>query len=222
MLFQQDDFINKWKNDKSKDKSSIDIFTHFHRILQHDLHRDTTRMLDFGCGSGDVCILFAPLVKTLYGVDPSDKMLSLFNEQVSSNNIENAFTECVDLLDDNSHIPFNQQRFHVIISSRVFIFIENVQKAFQILYDLLEPNGIFVCTELKHCDIASHFFSEQTKKELFHLGVTHEQLQQWLSNAGFIDIKFEEWNNEKESRVTKQSMHFPFVLCYARKPNNNN
>ncbi len=91
-------------------------------------------ILEIGVGTGRIAVKVAPFCKSFTGIDISEKTV-----QKAKENVKNAHIDCGDFL----YFDFNAS-FDVIYSSLTFMHIKEKQKAFDIIYKLLNHNGIFV------------------------------------------------------------------------------
>ncbi len=115
------DYMNKWDGQKFIDEMQ--------------LNKDKT-VLEIGVGTGRLAIKTAPLCKTFYGVDISEKTIEKAKSNLSE--FSNINLICADFM---SHDFSNT--FDVIYSSLTFLHIENKQKAINIIAKLLNDNVIF-------------------------------------------------------------------------------
>lgn len=70
--------------------------------------------LDLGCGSGELTLKLAPLFKEIVGVDPFQDYVETAEKQRSEATIQNVVFQ----LADGKYLPFEDEHFDVIISSR--------------------------------------------------------------------------------------------------------
>ncbi|MCH9743369.1 MAG: tetratricopeptide repeat protein [Gammaproteobacteria bacterium] len=94
-------------------------------------------VLDLGCGTGLCGSLFAPIAKTLIGIDLSEDMITeAKNKKTYSllkvSDINEALTEFHDM--------------DVILAADVFVYIGNLDKIFENVYKSLKPGGLFAFT----------------------------------------------------------------------------
>lgn len=105
-----------------------------------------TRMLDMGCGTGELLVLAARAGATVIGVDISEEMLSIARKRFQSADIAGTFyhagvTELDTLFADNS--------FDLITSTLVFseLYSEERKWALSEFARLLKPTGLLVLAD---------------------------------------------------------------------------
>ncbi|MBN2531699.1 MAG: class I SAM-dependent methyltransferase [Spirochaetales bacterium] len=94
------------------------------------------RLLDIGCGTGQLTKCFAENGYICTGIDISGEMLCIAREK----NI--AHTEF--LIGDARNIPFKDNSFEICISSKLFLHIENWQDAIGEIIRIIPEGGCFL------------------------------------------------------------------------------
>ncbi len=104
------------------------------------------RVLDIGCGSGDVSLLAAELVGSsgeVLGFDISEAALELARANASHKQIEN-----VEFIKANiNNLPPHLGKFDAIIGRRVLMYLPSPKNSIKNLIPFLAKNGIFVFQE---------------------------------------------------------------------------
>ena len=102
---------------------------------------DNARILDVGCGTG---VLLAALAErwpraALTGVDPTGEMLARAGQRLPlSTNLQQAPAEV---------LPFPDDSFDLVISTSVFHYVGEPEKALQEMHRVLRPGGHVVITD---------------------------------------------------------------------------
>jgi SAM-dependent methyltransferase len=98
-------------------------------------------VLDLGCGFGENCIEFSRLgAKSVVGIDISEKMLQVANNENKSENITFLQMSMSDLSGLN-------QKFDIALSSLAVHYIEDFNGLLQSVYRLLNNNGLFIFSQ---------------------------------------------------------------------------
>tara|TARA_R100001377_G_C3194035_1_gene111782 strand:- start:1864 stop:2625 length:762 start_codon:yes stop_codon:yes gene_type:complete len=112
------------------------------QVLSLDIYKNK-KVLDVGCGSGDVAIGMSDLgAKSVLGIDYSDEAIKLAKEKNKKNNVN---FEVVSYTDIN-------EKYDVITLVGVLEHIENPSDAVNKLYSLLNENGklVFECPSFQN------------------------------------------------------------------------
>lgn len=138
--------------------------------------------LDVGCGGGRTVhklARFAPEGK-VYGVDVSEtsvKSTKRFNRKdVKKGNVE-------VLLANVLKLPFERDTFDVVTAVETFYFWEDKEGAVKSVYDVLKKGGVFIIMLDAYAD-----GTDDAKEIVDEINLelnTPEQLETWLTNAGF-------------------------------------
>lgn len=129
------------------------------------------RILDFGGGTGLVTLPLAAQSKSVMLVDISDKMLDQARLKVEKQAIDNVYLLQQDLLTN----PLNQL-FDIIVVSRVLHHMPNVEKTLAMFRNHLVEDGQL-------------FIADFVKTDVNHHGFHLDELEENLSQNGFLPIK---------------------------------
>jgi len=126
------DYMNKWDGQIFIDKMKLD---------------KTKSVLEIGVGTGRIAVKVAPLCKIFAGIDISAKTIEAAKKNVKMGFFKKPELICADFLE----YKFTQT-FDVVYSSLTFLHIENKQKAFDVVSNLLNEKGLFVLSIDKNQD----------------------------------------------------------------------
>ncbi|WP_027858174.1 class I SAM-dependent DNA methyltransferase [Marinobacterium jannaschii] len=99
------------------------------------------RVLDFGCGTGQMSERLAPVVQALVALDSSEKMI----EVLQAKQLAGLNTLALELTADSIGAePLLQQPFDLIVASSVCAFLPQYEQTLALLKTLLAPNGVFM------------------------------------------------------------------------------
>jgi len=97
-------------------------------------------ILEFGCGTGSTALIHAPLVKHVYAIDISARMIEIARGKANAAQIHNVtFTQAT--LDD---IDAPGGGFDAVLGLNVLHLLESRDAAISKIYRLLKPGGVFV------------------------------------------------------------------------------
>jgi len=147
-------------------------------------------VLDFGCGSGDITLAIAQRVRMIYGIDTSQGMIEVANRKVKEQNCSNITFFKTDLFDEQ----FRNESFDIISTFNVLHYIPDKKALFGRIYELLNPNGMFISSTacLKERKSAVRFLMSGlttlkiVPKMLFY---KTSELEDEIEEAGFTIIE---------------------------------
>jgi ubiquinone/menaquinone biosynthesis C-methylase UbiE len=110
------------------------------RFLRSSGIRRGMKVLDVGCGAGDVSMIAAALAGSdgeVVGIDRSDAVLELARERASGSNLHNLRFECGDIM---NYEP--GERFDAVIGRHVLLHVADAPSALRRVASWLVPGGI--------------------------------------------------------------------------------
>jgi ubiquinone/menaquinone biosynthesis C-methylase UbiE len=214
-------FVSQWDADPVKAHIAQTIAGNLEKAIMPFLKNKKTRMLDFGCGNGEITLCFPKYVKELVAVDPSEESIETFRKKLETVcKFDNVRTEALDILDESkAAVDFKaNNRFDVIITSMTLHHVLDVPKAIKILYNMLEEGGILVVADLERNENSINFHPAGKKSHVHHIGgFTQEQIKQWLRETGFKDLHLSYFLIQKENASTHEMDRFPIFLIMGSK-----
>jgi 2-polyprenyl-3-methyl-5-hydroxy-6-metoxy-1,4-benzoquinol methylase len=138
----------QYKDEKFWDR----IASKFDRIEQNDIAynifiakargylKGNDTILDFGCGTGLVCNEIAENVGFIHAIDISTKMIEISKKKASVRKIQNIDFARTTIFDDKIKVG----SFDAIIAFNIFHLLEEPQKYFQRLHQILKPGGLII------------------------------------------------------------------------------
>ena len=98
------------------------------------------KVLDIGTGPGFFTIILEELgYTTITGIDVSNKMLEVANENIQKYGKENSSIQLIQM--DAQKLEFDSESFDIIVSRNVTWNLEKPQKAYSEWLRVLKPNG---------------------------------------------------------------------------------
>lgn len=135
------------------------------------------KLLDFGCGSGNLLLRLAAKGFDCTGMDASELAIKFLNQKISAKNLSNVKLE----LGTDETLINKPDRYDVIVSGETIEHIENDSRLAKSFFNLLNQDGICVISTPAHQslwdindDFSSHFRRYET-----------EELNQKFIDAGF-------------------------------------
>ncbi|EMA2435555.1 class I SAM-dependent DNA methyltransferase [Vibrio parahaemolyticus] len=163
-----DGLAKNWESNPATEQFAQSVFAQLQQLTQ----LDGIKVLDFGCGTGQLSQLLSPIVKDIVALDASEAMI----EELDKKELLNV-EPVVDALSRGlvaQHPAFRGQ-FDLVVASSVLAFVDDVESSLDIAHSLLNEGGYFV-----HFDWGAE--SEQD-------GFTLSRSENALSNAGFVDVE---------------------------------
>jgi SAM-dependent methyltransferase len=124
--------------------------------LAHPVPEDS--VLDVATGWGFVALAFAPLVRSVIGVDLTPEMVTLAKEVVRERGASNVDVQVADA----EELPFGPGAFHLVTSRAAFDHLADPEKALREMKRVLDPGGRMVLYEfIAPSDLEkAHFYHE--------------------------------------------------------------
>lgn len=167
MSHDWDKYAKEWESDPTTALFAEKAFEQLENII----NVTNLRVFDFGCGTGLLTQKISPLAKDIVALDASEEMIEELDKKLL-HNVE----PVVDILSRGliaQHPAFRGQ-FDCVVASSVCGFLDSFEEAAELIYALLEDEGVFV-----HWD----WLAEDESK-----GLTEKRVRKVLSDAGFKSI----------------------------------
>jgi predicted TPR repeat methyltransferase len=161
-------------------------------------------VLDFGCGTGLLTLALAPQVASITGADTSPGMLQTLATKAETQGVP-VTLQALDLaVSRNLGGPY-----HLIVSSMTLHHIGDVPALFSRFSESLLPGGALALADLEQEDGSFH----EDATGVYHHGFAGEQVQTWLEEAGFQQVRV-----ETITVTHKSDRDYPIFLVTAAKP----
>jgi len=140
------------------------------------------RLIDLGCGNGNVSLQFIDKVQELDFLDISDKMLDLVKEKISDSDLHKVnFFNC-----DLEEFKIDK-KYDIIIAYGLLMHVNSPLKSLEKIYEMLNPGGLLL-TQYTNCghpmNKINKLFSSKSSYELndideklFHLLIFNQGFQ---------------------------------------------
>lgn len=164
--------------------------------------------LEYGCGTGLLSFALREDLGQITLADTSQGMLDVLSEKIANSGVTNMRPVQLDLEID----PLPAEKYHVTYSLMVLHHVHDAKGILNKFYDVLEPNGYLVVADLDKED--GSFHTDGTTD--VHKGFAQSELQKWVEDVGFGNIKFSTVYEIKKEIDGKEKT-FPVFLMMAQK-----
>lgn len=164
-----DDYAGDW----DANPGVIIYADHTFKTLSAECDITGLRVLDFGCGTGNLTQRMANSASNIVALDTSSKMISI----LAAKNIDNVTPLSLELsvqVIKNNEVFL--EKFDLITASSVFAFVDDFEETLGLLKGLLKSDGKLLQWDWLAQDNDSDF------------GFSVERLETTYANAGFKDI----------------------------------
>lgn len=100
----------------------------------------STRLLEFGCGTGSTAIAHAPYTAHVLATDFSKNMLQIARDKAEAAELKNIEFKQIAVED----IEMPAESFDVVLGMSILHIVENMDEVIQKVQKLLKPGGIFI------------------------------------------------------------------------------
>jgi ubiquinone/menaquinone biosynthesis C-methylase UbiE len=164
--------------------------------------------LEYGCSTGLLSFALQSNLGEITLADTSQGMLDVLSEKIATAGVTNMRPTQLDLSTD----PLPSEHFDLTYSLMTLHHIPDTKNILKKFHALLEPSGILCIADLDKED--GSFHTDGTTD--VHLGFEHGELQRWVEDAGFSDVKFSTAYEIKKN-IDGAEKTFPVFLLTARK-----
>lgn len=184
------------------EKSDISYKIFIEKAREYIKADDT--ILDFGCGTGLICNEIAKNVRNIQAIDISTKMIEISKNKASECKIQNIDFARTTIFDEK----FKVGSFDAIIAFNIFHLLEEPQKYFQRLHQMLKPGGLIISST--PC-MSEAYLLNSVLKLFSNIGMTPKltsftssEMEHLLLNESFKTIEF--------NRIKPKSPIYIFIL----------
>lgn len=198
------------------------------RELSRNLPQSPQAILDVGCGTGAMGLLFAEMGHYVTGVDLSEAMMAKARKKADAQKLS------IDLrTGDAEHLSFNEGTFDVVVNRHLLWTLPHPDVALKEWHRVLKTGGMVLIidgiwkdksfsirTKRMVSDGLARIFdrtnhSHYDKKLRSHLpydgGVPHETMVSCLERAGFVDLCFRDLMYIREMQKPLQPWYRRFA-----------
>jgi len=164
----------------------------------------STRVLDYGAGTGLVALNLAPDVGSVLAVDTSDGMLSELERKATERGLELVTPKNHNLEAE----PLSEGPFDLIYSVMTLHHVKNVSVVLDRFAELLAPGGTLAIAELVTEDGSFHGHEHK----VHHQGFDQDHLASELEKRGLCSASY-----ERVFVIERDGKSFPVFLLTAKK-----
>ncbi len=187
----------KWNPELYNEKHSF-VYDYGQNLVELLDPKKNERILDLGCGSGQLTFIINELAKETIGIDKSPEMIT--DAKLKFKNIE--FQIC-----DAENFRFNE-KFDSIFSNATLHWVKNYKNAIKCMFENLKSDGKIILefggkgnvqtivNQLKN-SLSKRGYSEQSELELWYFPSIGEYSTE-LESAGFRVLLAEHYNRPTE------------------------
>ncbi|KAF5349499.1 hypothetical protein D9756_009002 [Leucocoprinus leucothites] len=156
-------------------------------VKAYPLDKEKTTAMDFACGNGRVSLEMIPHVKSILGVDISQRMAERYNENLEG---KNASAVCVELKGEEGEL--SGATFDIIFCASAYHHFASVDGITRILASFLKSGGALIIADIIHKE-EGYEFMEQVGDVVPHKhGLSEGDMQKAFDGAGLTLKSFEE------------------------------
>jgi len=201
-----DEEAQQWDQDPEKIKRA-NIFA---QEIVNFIHTDSSmKAIDFGSGTGLLSFALRNSFGLIKLIDNSQGMISVLEEKIKENKMDNFHPLCVDPLVEE--VELND--FDVVYSSMTIHHIHDLDKIMKIFNSSLKMGGYLCIADLVTED--GTFHSEHQKFDGYK-GFDKEEICLVLENNGF-QIEYYKIVFEIEKEVEEEIKKYPLFLVIGKK-----
>lgn len=173
-----DDYADRFETSLVK-KLNYSVPQKLFELVKPQAPFETT--IDLGCGTGLFGVEIAPFTQRLEGFDLSANMLAKAEEKGIYHHLGQADLSRLDAVASLFNDEYLRQRADLVSAADVLMYLGNLDVPFQIVRQLLKPDGLFAFSVEDAGDAREGFVLQQS------LRYAHAQayVQQLLSRHGF-------------------------------------
>eukprot|EP00005_Dracoamoeba_jomungandri_P014196 CAMPEP_0174262724 /NCGR_PEP_ID=MMETSP0439-20130205/14868_1 /TAXON_ID=0 /ORGANISM="Stereomyxa ramosa, Strain Chinc5" /LENGTH=222 /DNA_ID=CAMNT_0015347613 /DNA_START=25 /DNA_END=690 /DNA_ORIENTATION=- len=166
--------------------------------------KDSSCIMDFGCGTGAKAIMFAQTAKEVVAVDTSQGMLDQVKTKAEEKGIANITPILGDILEVAASLSSENKTFDLIFSSFALHHIEDPVSVFSAVYPLLKSGGKIVVFDLLKTEKSIEFHSKHAHAHAgvhHHGGFTIETAEGYFANCSDVQVSgFAPFSVSKEDK----------------------
>lgn len=138
--------------------------------------------LEYGCGTGLLSFALQSDLGQITLADTSQGMLDVLSDKIAAAGVTNMHPTRLDLATDSLPV----ERFDITYSLLTLHHLEDPKAILKKFNVLLKPSGVLCISDLDKED--GSFHTDGTTD--VHKGFERMELQEWVEEAGFADVKF--------------------------------
>jgi ubiquinone/menaquinone biosynthesis C-methylase UbiE len=167
-----------WDENPGRVKVANDIAA---AILEESILTPDMDILEFGCGTGLLTVLLSPHVRSVTGVDSSQRMIDVLRGKIEDKSLTNIRARYLDI--EKGDIL--EGTYNLVVCSMTLHHVKETAPLLELFYKVTLPLGYVCIADLDPDDGQFHGANDT----VFHAGFDRAVLCQSLKKAGFEDIR---------------------------------
>ncbi|KAF9453665.1 S-adenosyl-L-methionine-dependent methyltransferase [Macrolepiota fuliginosa MF-IS2] len=163
-------------------------------LKNYPADKEKTVSMDFACGNGLVSRELAPHVKSILGVDVSQRMVEQYNEKLKG---EAASAVCIELKGEEDEL--SGARFDMIWCASAYHHFASVEGITRILASFLKPGGVLIVADIIHLEEEYELPAKHGHSVPHKHGLSKGDMQGAFDAAGLTMKVFEDIPRAAES-----------------------
>jgi SAM-dependent methyltransferase len=156
-----------------------------HRVVELCALNATHRILDLGCGPGQLAMAFAPFVREVVALDPEPEMLDVARQNCSS-----AYPNVQFVQGGSGDLSLELGRFQAVTIGRAFHWMDRAE-TLKVLDGMIEPKGAVVLFGDSHPEVPDNAWHTPYRQliERYAEGDTEKARRfspEWLRHEGIL------------------------------------
>ncbi|KAF9045631.1 S-adenosyl-L-methionine-dependent methyltransferase [Rhodocollybia butyracea] len=152
---------------------------------------NSTTALDFACGTGLTTRSYAPYVKSVLGVDISQKMLDQFMKQAEEKGLADKMT-CVCTELKGAEGELDGLKFDIITCSMAYHHFDSIKDITSMLFNFLKPNGMLLVIDIEAPEVEAENPTFEKMQNLDYIAHKHgfsvEEMKMVFEGAGLVSF----------------------------------
>ena len=138
---------------------------------------------DLGCGTGFLSLALALDANIVFSIDQSENMLRESKKLMETKKFNNVYPIKSDL----ENLVLFDESVDVVFINMALHHVKDARKAIEEMYRIIKKDGTLIIS-----DVEEHT-GEWARTEMFDewLGFSNNQIQEWLTEAGFNKVNIE-------------------------------
>jgi ubiquinone/menaquinone biosynthesis C-methylase UbiE len=155
----------------------------FRRVAELCRLDRTHRLLDLGCGPGQIAVALAPYVGHVVAVDPEPEMLKIAGELAAEAG------QAIELIEGSSYdLGPRFGRFRMVTMGRSFHWMDRAV-TLQLLDEMIEPEGAVVLLRDDHPDVPDNAWHKPFREILHRYSaddIAKQMRSSWINHEGVL------------------------------------
>jgi ubiquinone/menaquinone biosynthesis C-methylase UbiE len=195
-----------WDNDPRKIERAR-LFAE--EILRYLHGKNSTKALEFGCGTGLVSFFLQPCFEHITLVDLSEGMIEVVKKKIRKDNITNMHPLQTDLFD--AVLP--DEHYSLVYTLMTLHHIVDLRAVVSKFYSLLQPGGVLCIADLEQEDGSYHGEGFEGNH-----GFVVDDLKHRLLNTGFENLTDRRFYVYKKRNVSGVVRGYPLFFLMGTRP----